>query len=163
MKTMAKIIISIVALFCLQAFAVAQAAEYEALTGVKSAKALFDVRIGQTPSAALHLQLIHQTYKDLKAAKKEPAFVVVFIGPSVKLISTNREGFKPEDQKPLDDIAAAVSAMKKDGIKVEVCGVALKVFNVDPMSVLPEIKKVENGWISEIAYQAKGYSLVPAY
>jgi len=28
---------------------------------------------------------------------------------------------------------------------------------------LPEIKHVSNGWISLIGYQAKGYSLVPAY
>lgn len=163
MNTLVKLIVSLFAIFCLQAFAVAQAAEYESLEGVKSAKAIFDVRIGQPQSAALHLKLIHQTYKDLMAFKKKPAFVLVFIGPSVKLISKSREGVKAEDEKSLDEIASAVSAMKKDGINVEVCGVALKVFNVDPASVLPEIKKVENGWISEIAYQAKGYSLVPAY
>jgi len=41
--------------------------------------------------------------------------------------------------------------------------VAAKVFNVDPVSVLPEIKRVGNGWISMIGYQAQGYSLVPVY
>src|SRR3989338_261069 len=116
MKTMAKVIISFLALFYLQTLTVAQAGEYEALDGVKSAKAIFDVRIGQTQSAALHLKLIHQTYKDLAAAKKKPVFVLVFIGPSVKLISKKREGFTPEDQKPLDEIANTISAMAKDGI-----------------------------------------------
>lgn len=160
MKTLTKVILS--TLFFLQLTA-AQAEEYEALAGIKSAKAIFDVRIGQTPSAALHLKLIHQTYKDLATAGKKPVFVLVFIGPSVKLISKNRQGFAPEDQKSLDEISNVVSAMSKDGIKLEVCGVALKVFNVDPASVLPEIKKVENGFITEIGYQAHGYSLVPAY
>lgn len=163
MKTTTKVIIYFLSLFCLQALTLAQAGEYEALDGVKSAKAVFDVRIGQTPSAALHLKLIHQTYKDLAAAKKKPVFTLVFIGPSVKLISKKREGFTPEDQKPLDEIANTVSAMAMDGIKLEVCGVALKVFNVDPASVLPEIKRVENGFISEIGYQARGYSLVPVF
>lgn len=163
MKILTKVMISLFALFCLQAVTVAQAAEYEALDGVSSAKAIFDVRIGQPQSAALHLKLIHQTYKDLAMAKKNPKFALVFIGPSVKLISMNRGEFKTEDQQSLDEIASAVSDMKKDGIKIEVCGVALKVFKVDPASVLPEIKKVENGWISEIGYQARGYSLVPAY
>lgn len=160
MKTLVKAIC--LTLFFLQ-FAAAQAAEYESMVGVKSAKAIFDVRIGQTPSAALHLKLIHQTYKDLMAAKKRPVFALVFIGPSVKLISKNRSGFTPEDQKSLDEIASTVSAMVKDGMKLEVCGVALKVFNVDPASVLPEIKRVENGFISEIGYQVQGYALVPAY
>lgn len=160
MKTLAKAIFF--TLFFLQ-FTAAQAAEYESMVGIKSAKAIFDVRIGQTPSAALHLKLIHQTYKDLAAAGKKPVFVLVFIGPSVKLISKNREGFTPDDQKPLDEIASTITAMDKDGIKLEVCGIALKVFKVDPASVLPEIKKMENGFIAEIGYQAHGYSLVPAY
>jgi intracellular sulfur oxidation DsrE/DsrF family protein len=137
----------------------------DALKGVKSAKALFDFRIGSPSSAALHLKLIHQTYKDkeLLAADKKPAFVVVFIGPSVKLISKNREGFSPEDQATLAEIAATISEMSKEGIKLEICLVAAKVFGVDPATVLPEIKAVPNGWISEIGYQAQGYSLVPAY
>ena len=137
--------------------------EYEALKGVKAAKALFDFRIGEPKSAAAHIGLINKTYKDLAAMKKNPDFVVVFIGPSVKLISRNRDGFSPEDQAALDEIAKTITAMSKDGIKLEVCLTAAKVFKVDPGSFLPEIKQVGNGWISEIGYQAKGYSLVPAY
>ncbi len=137
----------------------------DALKGVKSADALFDFRIGSPGSAALHLKLIHQTYKDkdLLAVDKKPAFVVVFIGPSVKLISKNREGFSPEDQATLAEIAATISEMSKEGIKLEICLVAAKVLGVDPATVLPEIKAVPNGWIAEIGYQARGYSLVPAY
>jgi intracellular sulfur oxidation DsrE/DsrF family protein len=85
------------------------------------------------------------------------------MGPSVKLISKNRQGFAAEDQKSLDEIAETVSKMAKDGLRVEICLFAAKVFGVDPASILPEIKKVENGWISLVGYQAQGYSLVPAY
>lgn len=139
------------------------AEEYEALKGIKSAKAIFDVRIGNPKSTAIHMGLIHQTYKDLMAKKKHPAFTVVFIGPSVKLVSKNREGFSPEDQKTLDEISSTISQMSKDGIKLEICLVAAKIFNVDTATVLPEIKHVPNGWVSLIGYQANGYSLVPAY
>jgi intracellular sulfur oxidation DsrE/DsrF family protein len=109
--------------------------------------------------------LIHDTFQDnsLTSMAKKPAFVVVFIGPSVKLVSKNREGFSPEDQKLLDEIAGTVSAMAKSGIRLEICLVAARLMSVDPGSVLPEIKRVGNGWISLIGYQAKGYSLVPAY
>jgi uncharacterized protein len=95
--------------------------------------------------------------------KKKPVFVVVFSGLSVKLISKNRKGYSPEDQESLNEIANTISAMSKDGIKLEICLIAAKVFQVDPASVLPEIKKVGNGWISLIGYQAQGYSLVPVY
>ena len=53
--------------------------------------------------------------------------------------------------------------MSKDGVKLEICLFAAEVFGVDPASVLPEIKRVGNGWISLIGYQSKGYALVPAY
>jgi intracellular sulfur oxidation DsrE/DsrF family protein len=137
--------------------------EYKSMKGVKSAKVVFDERQSNPKSAALNLKIIHQTYKELTSMKNNPVFVIVFIGPSVKLISKNREGFSPEDQKSLDEIANTISAMSKDGINLEICLVAAKVFNVDPASVLPEIERVGNGWISMIGYQSQGYSSVPVY
>jgi uncharacterized protein len=137
--------------------------EYESMKGIKSAATIFDERESNPKSAVLHLKLIHQTYGELAAMNKNPVFVVIFSGPSVKLISKNKEGFSPEDQKSLDEIANTLSAMSKDGIKLEICLIAAKVFKVDPASVLPEIKRVGNGWISMIGYQAQGYSLVPVY
>ncbi len=115
--------------------------EYNAMKGIKSAKAVFDERESNPKTAALHIKLIHQTYKELATMKKSPVFVIVFSGQSVKLISTNREGFSPEDQKFLDDIASTISAMSKDGIKLEFCLAAAKVFNVDPASILPDVKR----------------------
>jgi len=85
--------------------------EYDVLKGLKSVKAVFDVRAGNPKGAALTLKVIHQTYQDknITAVTKNPAFTVVFIGPSVKLISKNREGFSPEEQKILDEIAGTIT------------------------------------------------------
>ncbi len=154
-------LLAVISMIC--AVSAVSGEQYGAMTGVKSAKAVFDDRVGNPKSAPSLLQLIHKTYKELTEMKKTPVFAVVFSGPSVKLISKNREGFSPEDQKALDEIANTVSAMSKDGIEFEICLVAAKAFNVDPASVLPEIKKVGNGFISVIGYQAQGYSLVPVY
>jgi len=137
--------------------------EYGALKGLTSVKAVFDFELGNPQNALLHLQVIQQTFKDrnIWIGKKKPDIVVVFIGPSVKLVSKNRGGFTAEDQKVLDELAGTVSNMAKDGIKFEICLIAVKVSGVEPSSILPEIKQVGNGWISLIAYEAKGYSLVP--
>ena len=97
------------------------------------------------------------------AVTQKPAFVVIFIGPSVKLMSKNKEGFSPEEQKSLDEIANTISIMAKDGIRMEICLVAANIFGVDPGSFLPGLKPVPNGWVSLIGYETKGYSLVPAY
>jgi len=89
------IILSVFLSICLSFVAVANASgeEYEALKGVKSVKAVFDVRINNPKSAALHLKIIHETFKDkdLKAVAEKPTFVVIFSGPSGKLISKQRE------------------------------------------------------------------------
>ena len=147
----------------LSSFSGALAEEYNAMKGVKSVNAMFDMRDANLQSAIIHLNLIHDTYTDLVAMKKKPVFVVVFMAGAVKLISTDRSGFKPEEQNSLKEIAGIISKMSKAGIRVEVCLFAAKVFGVEPASILPEIKRVGNGWISEIGYQARGYSLVPVY
>jgi intracellular sulfur oxidation DsrE/DsrF family protein len=142
---------------------IVSAQEYEGFKGVSSAKVFFDMRIGNPQSAAIHLNLIHETYKSLMTMKKKPVFVVVFMSGAVKLISSNRMDFKSEDTKYLDEIAATVSKMSKEGIHFEVCLAAAKLLGVDPASLQSEFKQVGNGWISEAGYQARGYSLVPVY
>jgi intracellular sulfur oxidation DsrE/DsrF family protein len=137
--------------------------EYSTLKGLKSVKAVFDFELANPKSALIHLQVIQQTFKDknMWVSGKKPEIVIVFIGPSVKLVTKDRSGFKEEDQQTLDEIGKTITELAKDGVKLEICLIAVKVFGVEPSSLLPEIKQVGNGWISLIGYEAKGYSLVP--
>ena len=166
-KESRKLILSLILSTCLAFVATTHgfAADYESLKGLKSVKAVFDFRISNPQSAALHLKVLYDTCKDksIMAATKKPAFAVIFSGPSVKLMTKNKEGFSPEEQKSLDEIANTISIMAKDGIRMEVCLVAANIFGVDPGSFYPGLKPVPNGWVSLIGYEAKGYSLVPAY
>jgi len=139
------------------------AEQYEGMKGVNNANVIFDMRDGIPKIAAVHIKLIHDTYRQLVAMNKNPVFVVVFIGSAVKLISSNRAEFSAEEQEYLKEIADTISKMSKDGIDFEVCLAAVNYFGVDQASIQSEIKKVPNGWISEIGYQARGYSLVPVY
>lgn len=158
------VVMSIVVFFLvLSSFSFASAEEYDAMKGIDSAKVFFDMRDGIPKGAAVHMKLIHDTYKELVAMKKKPVFVVVFMGSSVKLISSNRSEFSSEEQKYLDEIADTISKMSKADIHLEVCLAAVKYFGVEPASIQSEIKQVGNGWISEIGYQARGYQLVPVY
>ena len=138
---------------------------YPALQGVKSMNAVIDVR-GKSPAAVLGaLKLVHAMFKDKAVTQTDPErhFVVIFIGPAVKLVSTARQGFSPAEGKVLDKLAQEVKAMAADGIKLELCVFAAKVFKVDLATILPEITQVPNGWISLIGYQQKGFALVPIY
>ena len=141
------------------------AADYNMLQGLKSFNAVVDMRSGKPGSLALQLDLIHQMYKDasIREVTENPNFVVIFIGPSVKLVSTNTEGFTAEDREKVAKIAKTISAMAKDGIKFEICMFAVDLLGVERSSILPEIKQVPNGWISLVGYQHLGYGLVPVY
>ena len=141
----------------------ALAEEYDAMKGVNSVKVIFDMRDSNPESAVIHLNLVHDTYKNLVTMKKNPACVVVFMGGAVKLISTDTSGFKPEEQKSLKEIAGIISRMSESGIRLEVCLFAARLSGVKEDSILSEVEGVGNGWISEIGYQSKGYSLVPVY
>jgi intracellular sulfur oxidation DsrE/DsrF family protein len=163
-----KSIISIVflATFFLLIVAVFSAAEdYEALKDVKSVNTIFDFRDGIPENALVHIKLIHDTYKDsdIRAVNEKPDFVVVFMAGSVKLLSNYREEFSPEQKKILEEMDNVISTMSQDGIQLEICKFAANFFNVDPETISPLISRVDNGWISSIGYQAKGYQLVPVY
>ena len=152
-------------LFLLFAALPAQAEEYDALKGADSIRAVFDVRAGAPKSAAVQLDLILRTYTDsqIRAVSNQPEFVVVFIGPAVKLVTADPRGFAPEEREHLDNIAKTVKEMAAAGIRLEICMYAARLMGVEPAAVLPEIRQVENGWISLIGYQGRGFSLVPAY
>ena len=141
---------------------ISMAGEYDSLKGVKSVKTVFDFRIADPMSAAVHLDLMLKTFKDsnLTINSTKPDFAVIFMGPSVKLVSKNREGFSAEQQKYLDTIAKTVSDMAENGIKLEICLAAVRLTGVDPGSIYSEFKQVPNGWISSIGYQLNGYALI---
>lgn len=140
----------------------AMAGEYAALDGVKGIDSVFDFSLGKPAVAALVIPAIMDVYqnKDVLALYAPPRTVVVFHGMAVKLISTDRTGVAKEDLAAYDKVADQIRQLKKDGVKLEVCEYALKVMKVDPATIMPEIDKVGNGFISVLGYQAKGYSVV---
>jgi intracellular sulfur oxidation DsrE/DsrF family protein len=136
--------------------------DYAALNGVKRVKAVFDVSQGSPQTANIVFWAVNNVNDDasVRSLSEPPQVAVVFHGPAVKMISTDRKGFKASDNESLDEFANMIRQMKKEGVRFEVCDYALKVLGVDPNSVLPEVDHVGNGFISIAGYQAQGYSVV---
>ena len=132
---------------------------YEAMEGVTSVKTVFDFRIGDSDKAMAHLNLIHKMVEDpnLVIEGEQPEIIIVLIGPSVNLVSTDNMKNASGSQ---NKIAEKISAMDSDGIRFEICMTAAHAFDVSADSILPEIVQVENGWISLIGYQQNGYSMI---
>ncbi|MCF8037669.1 MAG: DsrE family protein [Desulfobacteraceae bacterium] len=145
--------------------ALVPAGEYKSLQGAGSADTVFDFRESDPASALAHLSLAHNVFRDqaIRDVSKDADFVVIFMGGSVKMLSSNRNAFTDDQRKTLERMDNVISKMIKDGITLEVCLFAVDSQGVDPESISPEIERVPNGWISSIGYQAKGYALVPVY
>lgn len=136
--------------------------EYPALNGVKRVKTVFDVSQGSPQTANIVFWAVKNVNDDqsVRSLAEPPQVAVVFHGPAVKMISTDRNGFEASDKEALDKFADTIREMKAGGVKFEVCDYALKVMGVDPSSVFPEVDHVPNGFISISGYQAQGYSLI---
>ena len=135
-----------------------------ALADLKTGKGVFLVDIGDAGKLNFYLEVIQGTYKGLKEQGVEPDFVLVYIGPSVKYLSTSPSA---EVEKSaggvLLEIESNVEALAGLGVRQEICAVATRVFGIDDESVLPGLTLVGDGFISLIGYQAQGYHLVPVF
>ena len=121
---------------------------------------MYDLRLEYPAQAALFLELIHNTYldKDINDLGEAPRLVVVFNGAAVRLIAEDQQRFSKEDQVHVQKIASRLALMVADGIRLEGCLVAAKIFKINPDLFLSSINKVNNAWISIAGYQAKQYS-----
>ena len=127
-------------------------------------KGVFLVDIGEAKKLNFYLEVIQGTYKGMKDQGVDPDFVLVFIGPSVKYLSTLPSAETEQAAGGvLMEIESNVEALAEFGVRQEVCAVATRVFGIDNETLLPGLTPVGDGFISLIGYQAQGYHLVPVY
>ncbi|GAB4262357.1 MAG: hypothetical protein Kow0092_12680 [Deferrisomatales bacterium] len=154
--------LALAALLLLWPAPAALAGGYAALDGVKGLDTVFDVSQGSPKMANVVFWAVRDVYRDetVRSLPNPPHTVVVFHGPAVRLISSERKWFKPEEIPEVEKFAETVREMKKEGVTFEICMYAAKVMGVDPATVMPEIDRVGNGFVSVAGYQARGYSVV---
>jgi len=127
-------------------------------------KGVFLVDIGDAKKLNFYLEVIQGTYKGMKAQGVEPDFILVYIGPSVKYLSSAPSSETEQNAGGiLLEIESNVEGLAELGIKQEVCAVATRVFGIDNKTVFPDLTMVGDGFISLIGYQAQGYHLVPVF
>jgi intracellular sulfur oxidation DsrE/DsrF family protein len=123
----------------------------EALAGLKSSKVIFDVRVPDLEKLVFNLKLLNETFEGQLLLGVKPKMIVVFRGPGVKLLTT----------AALDDEALELlRLLRRKGVRLEACAVAMRVFKVDPAGLVPEVKLVANVFNSLIGYQNKGYASI---
>jgi intracellular sulfur oxidation DsrE/DsrF family protein len=133
-----------------------------ALQGVTGYDAVFEVSQGNPKAANIVFWAVKNSSEvpEVAALKKAARIAVVFHGPAVKLVSSDRDNFRPEDWADVATFQETLRQMKKSGVKLEVCLYAVKVMGIDKDTIMPEVDPVGNGFVSVIGYQMQGYAVV---
>ena len=163
MKLLKTLFISLVLLSSLTAIAETPPNDSDALQGVKTGKVIFDINMVEPKKMTLYLMVIRQTVDDLKRQGVEPDVILAFRGLSVRLVSTDREQMELEDFIHLDKIAKQIDDLQQQGVRMEACSVATRLFNIDNKTLLEGVKPVGNTFVSLTGYQAQGYANIPIY
>lgn len=133
-----------------------------ALKGLKEGKIAFDIHEGNPKLLLARLDVIDETRQSLIQQGVAPHFILAFRGPATKLVQTDQEKIKPEDRPLAAKVAARIKEMSKaPGVEgFEQCAIASRTQETKTELVLPEIRVVGNGFISLMAYQARGYAYI---
>ena len=134
----------------------------KALMFVNDYKAVFEFSQGDPKIANLIFWAVKNSYEvdEVKGLSGDKDIVVVFHGPVVKLLSTNKSPFNAAEWAEVEKFHETIRAMKKDGVTFEICLYAVKVLDVDEATIISEIDKVGNGFVSVIGYQMQDYAVV---
>ena len=135
----------------------------DALAGVSKGKVVFDINMAEPKKMTLYLSVIKQTVDDLVRQGVEPDVILAFRGLSVRLISKDREQMDLTDFDYLDMIESQLAELQKQGVRMEACSVATRLFKVDNNTLLDGVKPVGNTFVSLTGYQAQGYANIPIY
>src|SRR6516225_8579931 len=133
-----------------------------ALADLQEVKVGFDLKEGDGRLLLSRLEIIDETRQSLIQQGVRPRFIIAFRGPATKLVQTDSALIKLQDREMATKIAAKIKQMSaSSGIEgFEQCAVAAREQGTNVEMVLPEIRVVGNGFISLMAYQAKGYAYI---
>jgi len=135
----------------------------EALRDLKIAKGVFMLDLKEPGRMAHMLKVIEETDQSIGKQNVKPELIVVVIGPAVAFLTRDRRGISYADQRSVSEVQGTIGKLKKAGVRIQACGIALRGMDVAPEALIPEVTPVGDGYISAVGYQAQGYRLVPVY
>lgn len=138
-----------------------QYTDARALKGLKSIKVICDVNVGDPKLLLRRLELIDETYTQLIDAGIQPSFIVAFRGPATKYVTKGTGYITAENHAIKKEIQGWITQFHQNGFSLEQCAIAARGQKVSYNDILAPITIVQNGYISIVAYQNKGYALLP--
>lgn len=132
-----------------------------ALANISSVKIVCDVNVSDGNLLLRRLKLIDTTYTQLLDADIGVTVVIAFRGGASRFVTKNEKYVKSTQVETKKEIQGWIKQFSENGFRLEQCAIAARAWKVDPADVMPQIKVVQNGYISLVAYQNKGYAFLP--
>jgi len=154
-------LIAIVLIFSASSAFAGSVNDNEALADLKAVKIVCDVNVGEPKLLLRRLELIDETYSQLLDAGVRPTIVVAFRGGASHYVTQGSKYVEAANAATKQAIQGWIDQFNRHGFRLEQCAIAAKAWKVDPTDLLPGVHLVQNGYISMVAYQSRGYALLP--
>lgn len=151
-------------IFLLFSFGTVQSKEYkqsQSLNGLTSVKVYFDVNVGVPEKLVLRLSLIDETLSQLRDSGVKPDAVIAFRGKASKFITNGNWYVEKEEQAAKAEVHKWLETFASQGVRMEQCLIAANLHGISPEDVRAELEVTRNGYISMIAYQDRGFTMIP--
>jgi intracellular sulfur oxidation DsrE/DsrF family protein len=159
---MKKILIVCVVVFLIPMVAIAEPLNNKmAVKGLTETKFVVDVTVGDPELLMLRMDLLDTTYSQLIDAGVTPTVVVAFRGKASRFITKNAKYLPPEHQKYRFEMKTLLEMFNELGFTIEQCGIAAAAQKINPKDFFPQVRVVQNSYISLIGYQNQGYAFLP--
>ena len=132
-----------------------------ALDGLKTLKIICDVNVGEAKLLLRRLELIDETYSQLLDAGITPSIVVAFRGGASHYVTMGDKYVGAKHTAIKREIQGWIDQFDQHGFRLEQCAIAASAWKVNPADLLPAVHMVQNGYVSIVAYQTRGYALLP--
>ncbi len=136
----------------------------DALENVKIGKVVWDVLASRPDRLLFYLKLIDETYDDLVRQEVEPDMVFIFHGRALNLVKDEPVDFLPKDKQAHQEALALIKDLNaRPGVRMEACSISARMQGIENDGIISDVKMVGNTYVSLIAYQSKGYSVIPVH
>ncbi|MEF8792119.1 DsrE family protein [Thiohalorhabdus sp.] len=133
-----------------------------ALQDIEQGRILWDVTLADPKALLARLQVIEQTYRDLRRQGVEPRMLFTFHGGAVELLARTPDRFAADEVTEVGAVQDKLAALKaREGVsRIEVCSIAADRADLGQGDLIKPVVMVGNTFVTAAAYAQRGYAKI---
>lgn len=120
-----------------------------------------DVNVADSRALAKRMMLLEETLRQVRELVADVDVVIGFRGGASRYLTRYDQHLLEEELADRELVQRAVMSFLGQGAVVEQCAIAAEQQGLVPDGFIDGVRIVPNGYVAMIAYQTKGYALLP--